>query len=291
MGGARSGKVKKVSLGNYAMLASIVASLVTIPAASATVTGDAPAVGATLVGSSEGEAAQLPKTVSTHRDADSMSATVETSLGAATFESSSNEFTAELEHPNYRVETTKSPDGSVRTYTSSSVEYTVDTTSTTIETRCRTPYGTMTTERDGGAVDTSFTGTRQEKVRSTCEQARQQMDDGLAKLASTAADLDMVQRQLEITALDEEEEYVEIENTGPIAADLVNWTVSDASGNTYTFDGTELAPGESVRVYSDAAAEDCSGHCWEATVWNNGGDTATLRNSEGKTMDSFSYGE
>ena len=80
------------------------------------------------------------------------------------------------------------------------------------------------------------------------------------------------------------DEYVVLENAGGESIDLSGWTISDESGKTYTVpDGVSLAPGDTVTVHSGDGTDTAADLYWDAgrPVWNNGGDTVTIRNAEG----------
>lgn len=280
-----------MNLANTAMLASIIASLVTLPAASASATGDFEAVGAQLVGASEEEFSQTPQTVTEHIGPDRMEKVVETALGTARFESSDDSFVSTLESPERRIVKEQEPGKTVSELESSGVTYTVTETASSVSRTCETPRGTRETTIEDGSRDTTYTGIERQQVAERCEQTRERLQDGLTQLATMAVDLGMAEEEISITALDEETEYVELTNTGPVPVDLANWTVADAAGNGYTFDSVTLEPEESLRLHSDEAAEDCDRLCWDQVVWNNGGDTAVLTNDDGEQHDSFSYGE
>jgi hypothetical protein len=279
-----------MNIGNFAMLASIVASLVTVPAASATITGDVSAAGAKIVGTGEGSFADMPRTVSEVLDADSMTKRVETAFGTAEFRAESGEFIAELETPQYSVKTAKRPESITQTYSNAGTRLKIDRRAGKIESRCETPNGVLTTSTHRGRKTIDFSGKDRSSVEQTCRQARQQLESGTEKLASIAADLDMIQRQVEITGLEPGAESITIKNTGPLPVDLGNWTLEDEAENSFEFGDVSLDRGESVTVYSGDAAADCDFLCWDQIIWNDNGDTATLQNANGKTVATHSYG-
>lgn len=86
-------------------------------------------------------------------------------------------------------------------------------------------------------------------------------------------------------------EYVLLRNQGAGPADLAGWTLSDAANNTYTFPAFTLAPGAEVRVWVRAGADDATNLYWGrgSAVWNNSGDTATLRDASGILIDTLTY--
>jgi endonuclease G len=86
-------------------------------------------------------------------------------------------------------------------------------------------------------------------------------------------------------------EHVLLQNTGGRAASLAGWTLEDEAGATFTFPAFTLAPAAEVRVWVQAGADDASNLYWSRTqpVWNNGGDTAILRDANGLEVARFAY--
>jgi endonuclease G len=86
-------------------------------------------------------------------------------------------------------------------------------------------------------------------------------------------------------------EYVLIANQGQAAADLAGWTLRDESGTVYSFPAFTLAPGAEVRVWVKAGTNDAANLYWGrgSPVWNNAGDTATLRDARGELVSVFTY--
>ena len=88
-------------------------------------------------------------------------------------------------------------------------------------------------------------------------------------------------------------EYLVLENQGQTALNLTGWTVSDASGATYTFPaGVTLQPGSTVTLYTGDGTDSATARYWGAgrPVWNNGGDTITVSASNGTTVLTEGYG-
>lgn len=75
-------------------------------------------------------------------------------------------------------------------------------------------------------------------------------------------------------------EFLEIHNPGP-AVNMTGWTLHDAANNTFTFPQFTLQTNSYVVIGLDYA--------WQ-TVWNNGGDTATLRDANGTIVDEVTFG-
>lgn len=89
----------------------------------------------------------------------------------------------------------------------------------------------------------------------------------------------------------EPDEYVEIKNTGG-PANLKDYTLSDESGKTFTFPDFTLAGGQSVKVFTGCGTNTASALYWcftSSAIWNNSGDTATLKAPGGGVGDNYNY--
>ncbi|WP_416839672.1 lamin tail domain-containing protein [Haloferax sp. DFSO52] len=89
-----------------------------------------------------------------------------------------------------------------------------------------------------------------------------------------------------------DEEYVTLRNDGDEQLDLSGWTIADAAGATYTFaDGTELPAGGTLTLYTGTGTDSANERYWgrSSAVWNNGGDTVTVRNATGDVVLSYTY--
>jgi hypothetical protein len=90
-------------------------------------------------------------------------------------------------------------------------------------------------------------------------------------------------------------EYVRLTNTTRRTVNLKSWTLRDASGHVYKFSGSySLGAGKTVYVRTGKGinGKPAANHrYWGRTgyIWTNGGDTATLRSSTGKTIDTCRY--
>jgi hypothetical protein len=83
-------------------------------------------------------------------------------------------------------------------------------------------------------------------------------------------------------------EYVTLRNTTSTARSLKGWTLRDAQAHVYTFPAFTLGAGKSVIVHTGRGTNSAAHLYWGQTnyIWNNGGDTATLKSPTGTTMDS-----
>ena len=88
-------------------------------------------------------------------------------------------------------------------------------------------------------------------------------------------------------------EWVRIKNSSSTHTyTLSGWTVRDKSGHSYKFGTYALHPGESVTIHTGKGTNTHTNRYWGLTwyVWNNGGDTAYLKNTSGTTKDYCSWG-
>ena len=86
-------------------------------------------------------------------------------------------------------------------------------------------------------------------------------------------------------------EYVEIANLGGEAQELSGWTLTDTGGHLFTFPAFTLAAGATVRVWSKAGEASESDLYWGSRrpLWNNKGETATLKDAQGNIVGTYSY--
>ncbi|MFC4359881.1 lamin tail domain-containing protein [Halobium salinum] len=87
------------------------------------------------------------------------------------------------------------------------------------------------------------------------------------------------------------EEYVVFENAGDSAVDLSGWTVTDAADHDYSFPALTLRPGERVTLYTGSGTDGDGALYWGSgrAVWNNGGDTITVRDETGTVVVERTY--
>ncbi|MEU3613948.1 lamin tail domain-containing protein [Streptomyces sp. NPDC006872] len=87
-------------------------------------------------------------------------------------------------------------------------------------------------------------------------------------------------------------EWVELTNTTRHEINLHGWTLSDESGETYTFRRYRLAPRATVRIHTGEGRDTRSDLFQDRRreVWGNRADTATLRNDRDRFVDEESWG-
>jgi micrococcal nuclease len=88
------------------------------------------------------------------------------------------------------------------------------------------------------------------------------------------------------------DEYVVLENRGNESRDLTGWTVRDEAGHAYTVGNVTLDPDERVTLHTGTGTDTAMDLYWgrSQAVWNNGGDTVTVRDAAGAVVAERSYG-
>ena len=86
-------------------------------------------------------------------------------------------------------------------------------------------------------------------------------------------------------------EYVILENTGTRARSLTGWTIQDDSRHVYRFGTFTLGAGKTVVLRTGKGTNSATTRYWGMAwhVWNNTGDTASLRTSAGTAVDSCAW--
>lgn len=86
-------------------------------------------------------------------------------------------------------------------------------------------------------------------------------------------------------------EYVVVKNMTAKAVNLKGWTVRDAQAHVFVFPSFNLPAGGSVALHSGAGTANATNLYWRYGnfVWNNDGDTATLKHPSGATVHTCKY--
>ncbi len=91
--------------------------------------------------------------------------------------------------------------------------------------------------------------------------------------------------------LNEANEFIEIKNNDTHSVQLHNWTLTDAGNEIFSFPYLVLQPGQVCRIYTNEYHAQWCGFTFEQGngIWENTGDTITLSNEAGQTIDTCSY--
>ncbi|MEU5214168.1 lamin tail domain-containing protein [Streptomyces sp. NPDC020742] len=87
-------------------------------------------------------------------------------------------------------------------------------------------------------------------------------------------------------------EWVTLRNTSRWPVTIKGWTLSDKSGHAYRFGNVRLNGNSQVRVHTGIGRDTRTDVYQDRRVyvWDNDGDTATLRNDHRRIVDSKSWG-
>lgn len=83
-------------------------------------------------------------------------------------------------------------------------------------------------------------------------------------------------------------EWVEISNSGNSGVDLTGWTLNDNGNHVYNFpSGFRIKSGNSVKIHTGSGTDTEFDLYWNSSraIWNNDGDTATVKDKEGVVVD------
>ncbi|HUK69945.1 MAG TPA: lamin tail domain-containing protein [Streptosporangiaceae bacterium] len=86
-------------------------------------------------------------------------------------------------------------------------------------------------------------------------------------------------------------EYVELTNRGRHPVSLTGWTLRDRQHHIYRFRRFALRPGKVVLIHTGRGRNNAVNLYWgrRSYVWNNTGDTATVRDAHGATVDTCGW--
>jgi competence protein ComEC len=108
---------------------------------------------------------------------------------------------------------------------------------------------------------------------------------------ANSGDVDIVSVFFDGSSSQEPDEYVEIENVDTVTIQMASWTLSDAANHVFDFPAFLIQPGQTCRVYTDENHPEWCGFNYGSgsAIWNNSGDTATLKDANGTLVDTYIY--
>jgi micrococcal nuclease len=134
---------------------------------------------------------------------------------------------------------------------------------------------------------------RYEELFRQAEREAREAERGL--WAGSSVTLQIVQIQADAPGSDNENpngEWIEIANQGNTPVAMQGFTLKDEANHIYNFGDFTVAPGAAFRLYSGQGQNSANALYWGQTnesIWNNNGDAAYLRDTEGALVDSFAY--
>ncbi len=276
-----------------ALAASVLVGLLSIPSVSQTTTptgafsGDMPSVSGSDT---------APKEVTTTTGPALFHRTVETAFSTFETEISDSEADIVLEDTGSRLEVHRSPSSTTWMLTTPTGTLEVaEKGSQKLET-VSTPAGTLERVIDNGRVREDFTGANREEVEEAREQLRNEMEEMKKEMEERSVEMrnDQYRATLSINVSADSPEYAVIRNSGSSPVDVEGWTLSDNAGTHVLGDVSVPANGE-LYVYTEETGEvepvdEEAVNVYDSNLaWNQDSDTATLEDSEGNEVESYSY--
>jgi len=283
------------SITQAAMAASILVGLASIPAVSkSAAAGEETQV--SLENVSERSASEK---VVKKSDSDSFYGSIESAFEEFETYVNQDRANATLVSPSARTEMKRSYSNTTWRMSSSSGQITLVESPSRTLVRVETAEGTLEEVREDGSVEESFEGSDRQKVErakirlmSRLEARKETMEERSTRLASdggTEPGVELVANSSTGSGYgNNSEEHVILENTGIQEIDLQSWKIGNNNPDFYTFGDVKIGPGERLRVYSkEVDADDAVTET--GLTWEDGGDTAALKNSDGETVAEESY--
>lgn len=90
----------------------------------------------------------------------------------------------------------------------------------------------------------------------------------------------------------ESDEFAVIANVGNASINIGGWLLNAGdNGQNFVFPGYDLAPGQSVRVYTNESHSDSGGFSFGSgkAIWNNDGDCGSLYDQAGNQVSEYCY--
>lgn len=153
--------------------------------------------------------------------------------------------------------------------------------------------GTITFTDDGitYTVTTAFTNTQGIHLYTPLIFYLESPPTPIPTATPTAGNVKITNIFYDGTGTAEPDEYVEIQNEGAQAVQLQDWSLSDEGNHIFTFPAYVMQPTQICRIYTNEDHPEWCGFNYGRgdAIWNNTGDTATLRDGMGNVIDQFHY--
>ncbi|WEL20047.1 lamin tail domain-containing protein [Candidatus Nanohalococcus occultus] len=277
-----------------AAAASVLVGLVSIPAVSKTAV-EPSAMSAEMPNISDNSTtSEVSKTVST----DGFRAQVQTAFTEFTTNVRPEEANATVQSAASRLQVEKQAGKTVWKLSTSTGSMKLVQTPQKVLEEVETPSGTLRKVRAGGTVSTSFEGADREAVESARQDLKELLEKKKAEIdrkrekfgeGSSTVSSSLELRANESTGSgygNNTREHVVLVNNGE-SVDLEGWELGNNNPEFAELGDVTVSNGESVRIYSSDI--DTDGITDTGLTWENGGDTAKLRNPDGELVAEKSY--
>lgn len=303
-----------MNLTDIIVVSSIITGLLSIPFLATGSFDDYIPAGKSVLGINETQVTKIPAKASKSMSYDRFERTYETAFGKFYFLMAPDNIIQELSRPGTTVRVIASSDQSI--WQLATHKYMLKITQNpdkTIE-EFSNADGSIIRIKENGGVNETFQGFNPSVLTQDMEAARTLLESEVNKMeqiklqtilpeiSAYSYSTPVVNQQqqqgqsslVRINGLDYRSEWIEIINTDENPVELTGWTIEDSSNNMFVLPEFTLQPGTTVRIYSGAAYTSCTASqaslCWKASsIWNDSGDTATLKDSDGNTVSTYSY--
>jgi len=279
-------------IGTSAIMASVIVGMLAIPAASKDISGKESILDSPANFSDSGD----PKNVEIRRGPEGVTKKVETAFNKFTAGYSSQNASATLENSKSELSVDRSPEKTVWNLVTSQGSLKIEQSSDKLEKTVETVDGTLKVTKKNGRTSSSFQGANKTAVLSKKKQLEKLMENKLEKArgklnATSKTTPKEVSIGLKVNEVSPE--HVIIENQASQELDLEGWKLQNNNPANYTFDKKVLEQDEELKVYSkdqeDLNVSEPDAVYGTGLSWENNGDTATLRDTENKKVESKSY--
>lgn len=293
-----------MNLSDILIVGSIITGLLSIPFLVVGPFNDYIPTGKILLGLNNSDVTKIPSRTTKILNFERFERTYETAFGKFHFIMSADNIIQELSRPGMNVKVIDRPNENI--WHLSTHNYTLKITQNSDQTieEFSSADGSLTRVKENGGVNETFEGFNPEILEANLEEAKTTLESEVERMEQIKLETVLPElgfsssgnlKAINITNINATAEWVEITNIGSNIVDMSGWTLSDASNNVFTFsDGFKLNPSSSVKVYSGSAYLSCNPSqatlCWKSSnIWNDAGDTATLKDSIGTVISVYSY--
>ncbi len=290
------------SIYHAAIAASVLVGLMAVPAASSSVDMSESFSEDISAGMPDVDAqGDVPEKVTRSTSPDSFQASIKTAFSEFTTSITSDSASASIEDPTSELEVDRHPSRTEWTLTTSKGTLKVVESSDAEVEKVSTPYGELKTETRNGAEKTQFSGSdRQEierirhELRPILEEKKEELEDKSERIRQQELpNVEIVANESTAGGFgDNDRQHAVLVNNEFEEVNLNGWELTDGY-YSHEFGNVVLEPRESLHVYTSSSDE--VGDAVEPAefnsgiLWNTGGDTATLYDTEGVKVAEESY--
>ncbi len=295
-----------MNISDISAIASIIAGLIAIPFAASTITIENDyGFGLSAILNSTPElvsnlSSSIPGFSSKTVSDELIEYVYQTPQGKFVIRMYDGKFETALTNIGRKVSSVQSPDGQVWMLQLPSESIVINQTNQRTSEIYKNLDGYLEITRDGGSIFTTTRGTASESsLQSGMLRLEADLNNSLSLIQNMTSGIfnttasQQTQYSVYIKGINASAEWVEILNNGT-TVNMDGWTLSDAANHIYSFIDFNLTTGSSVKIYSGASGSginNATSLYWTtSSIWNDAGDSATLKDSAGRIVSRYCYG-